>query len=100
MAFKYEKVTDDVRRQKIDLRLQVLEDRRVDTELDEFSPSTSPMIGTVGGARGVFDPATGATLGSGEAVKSVLEQIDEEIAALRAERDKLPKPTTTGTTGK
>lgn len=93
MAFKYEKVTDDVIRQKIEARLQVLEDRRADAELDELSPSTSPAnYGMATLARGVFDPATGATIGAADGEqKTVIEQIDAEIDALRKYRDTLPK---------
>lgn len=93
MAFKYEKVTDDVTRAKIEERLRVLEERRIDVELDELSPSTSPN--PLGGIRGVFDPATGATIGAAATNADALKQIDAEIAALRQKRDALPKPTTT-----
>lgn len=86
MAFKYEKITDDDRRTRIDNRLALLESRRLDLELDEVSPSTSPAPGMLG--VGATDPATGAPIAAGDQ-KTPIERIDEEIAALRAERDKV-----------
>lgn len=103
MAFKYEKVTMDVIRQKIEARLQTLEDRRADAELDELSPSTSPAnYGGIAPVRGVFDPATGASVSAADAdQKTVIEQIDAEITALREKRDALPKaPTASATAAK
>ena len=86
-ALKMEHVKQDDFIEKCNMRLRVLEDQLLDAKINEVTPTTATAPLGMGVPPAFIDPATGRPGTPAEQEKSRVEQIEDEIRAVRELRD-------------